>query len=222
VSLDIARKTDAAQPDDLRTNVVSTVFRYLVRLKANLEAVGNQVFFVGKTAGEGQFTPPGFEPRNVRGHDGKFYTITGVSHDALWVNGRQFDTAARANDSAEPLFHSDGTPMTAQPAWNAIPEEYWRPNNPPISLDDVVVPPTKPEPPPPPVKKPYPGDPEFDAVGVALFADYARAGNAPDPQMGRWFGRTIFDWLNDNEPTLDASIKKHRAEWRAILGIPQE
>lgn len=70
-----------------------------------------------------------------------------------------------------------------------------------------------------PVKPPYPGDPVFDAVGVALFADYARAGNAPDPQMGRWFGRVIYDWLSGNVASLEASVAKHRAEWKALLGI---
>ena len=74
--------------------------------------------------------------------------------------------------------------------------------------------------PPPSAMPPYPGDQVFDAVGVVLFADYAEAHNAPDPQMGSWFGRTIYDWLAKVTPTLDASIAKHRAEWRAILGLP--
>jgi hypothetical protein len=60
----------------------------------------------------------------------------------------------------------------------------------------------------------------FDEVGTILFADYANAGQAPNPQMGRWFGRTIYDWLAKNEPTLAASITKHRREWRALLGLP--
>lgn len=68
--------------------------------------------------------------------------------------------------------------------------------------------------PPPPTYPPYPGDPVFDAVGVTLFADYARAGYPPDPQMGRWFGRTIYDWLAQVVVTLDASIAKHQLEWR--------
>lgn len=74
--------------------------------------------------------------------------------------------------------------------------------------------------PQPPVYPPYPGDDVFDAVGVTLFADYATAGQPPNPQMGRWFGRTIYDWLAKNVATLDASIQKHQAEWKAILGIP--
>lgn len=68
---------------------------------------------------------------------------------------------------------------------------------------------------------PYAGDAVFDAVGAALFADYAAAGQAPNIGMGRWFGRTIYDWIAGNTRTLQASIEKHRREWREILGLPQ-
>lgn len=77
---------------------------------------------------------------------------------------------------------------------------------------------------PPPSSKPYPGDEVWDAVGVTLFADYHAAHQAPNPQMGRWFGRTIWDATEGDARgtvlTIDASIKKHRAEWRAVLGLP--
>lgn len=72
--------------------------------------------------------------------------------------------------------------------------------------------------PQPPALPPYPGDPVFDQIGVALFADYAQAGQAPNPGMGRWFGRTVYDYLAGM--TMEASIAKHRAEWRAALGLP--
>lgn len=79
-------------------------------------------------------------------------------------------------------------------------------------------------PPAPPAAKPYPGDPVWDAVGVTLFADYARAGQSPNPQMGRWWGRTIWDATEGDESgkvyTVDESIAKHRKEWCAALGIP--
>lgn len=79
----------------------------------------------------------------------------------------------------------------------------------------------RPAPPPAaPPAPPYPGDAVFDAVGDVLFADYAAAGQAPNPQMGRWFGRTIYDWIAGITKTLDESIAKHRKEWRAILGLP--
>lgn len=72
----------------------------------------------------------------------------------------------------------------------------------------------------PPTAKPYPGDEVFDAVGLVLFLDYTEAGQAPNIGMGRWFGRTIFDWLAGNTKTLQESIDKHRSEWRAALGLP--
>jgi len=74
--------------------------------------------------------------------------------------------------------------------------------------------------PTPPIAPPYPGDQVWDAVGATLFADYAEAGQAPNARMGRWFGRVMYDWLAQHEPTLDASLAKHRAEWRALLGLP--
>lgn len=78
--------------------------------------------------------------------------------------------------------------------------------------------------PQPPAHTPYPGDAVWDAVGVTLFADYARGGQSPNPQMGRWFGRTIWDATEGDAAghvlTVDESIAKHRAEWCALLGIP--
>jgi hypothetical protein len=83
----------------------------------------------------------------------------------------------------------------------------------------AVFPSPPPQPAPPSSVPAYPGDAVFDAVGVVLFADYASAGQAPNPQMGRWFGRTIYDFLSGGL-TLEASIAKHRAEWRSLLGLP--
>ena len=68
------------------------------------------------------------------------------------------------------------------------------------------------------VGSPYPGDEAFDEIGMILWADYAEAGRVPDAQVGRWFGRTINDYLSAGM-TLDASIDKHRAEWRTALGL---
>lgn len=83
-----------------------------------------------------------------------------------------------------------------------------------------TTPPTPPQPP----AKPYPGDGVWDAVGEILFADYAAANQAPNAQMGRWFGRTIWDATEGDESgmvlTIPASIEKHRREWRGILGLP--
>lgn len=77
--------------------------------------------------------------------------------------------------------------------------------------------PTKPQP-PAPVLPPYPGDDVFDQIGVALFADYALAGQPPNPGMGRWIGRVVYDYLAGM--SMSDSIKKHRPEWKAALGLP--
>jgi hypothetical protein len=66
----------------------------------------------------------------------------------------------------------------------------------------------------------YPGDGPFNALAKLILADYARKGEAPNEGVGQWFGRTVYDWAVGNEASLDASIRKHRAEWCAILGIP--
>jgi hypothetical protein len=81
------------------------------------------------------------------------------------------------------------------------------------------VPTPGPGPGPGPGKKPYPGDGAWAPVGDALFADYAAAGQSPNPGMSVWFGRTIWDHVNEGL-TLDQSIAKHRAEWRSVLGLP--
>lgn len=210
MSLEIVRSVNQQYPVLLQQNVNATCYQFVVHVIAALRAAGHQAYHVCKTAGEGQYTPPGFAPRPVKGLDGNIYTITGVSHDALWCDGQQFDTVAQGNDSPDPIG------MPGIPVWNAIPQQHWRPQNPPLVNDGPVPVP----PPPPPQHEPYPGDAAFDALGAALFADYAQAGNAPNAQMGRWFGRTVYDWLAKNEPSLDASIAKHRKEWRALLGLP--
>lgn len=117
--------------------------------------------------------------------------------------------------------HTEGRLPIAQPLVNpltlgVLPEASFAPTVPGCKPPGTEPPPVT----PPPTMPPYPGDPVFDAVGVALFADYAEAGQLPNPEMGRWFGRTIYDWLAKVVPTLDASIAKHRAEWRAVLGLP--
>ena len=206
MSLELARKVNAAHPELLLRNVSATCSQFVDYLIHELRAAGYQAYRICKTAGEGQYTPPGFTPRTVTGLDGKSYVCTGVSHDALWCDGVQFDTIARGNDSPDPIG------VTGEPVWNAIPRQYWRPQNPPLKDDEPV--------PVPPAHEPYPGDAVFDAIGAALFADYAQAHHPPDAQMGRWFGRVVYDWLVKNEVSLEASIAKHRREWRAILGLP--
>lgn len=201
--LEASRQADRENPERLQTNRNVDCFRHTTRVIQLLIAAGVEAAYVGKTSGEGQYTPAVGFPRQVG-----TYTITGVSHDAVWVGAQQFDLIGAGNDGPDPL----GQP--GSPQANEIPAQYHRPNNPPVAYPIAAVESA------PPAHDPYPGDAVFDAVGVVLFADYAEAGQAPNPQMGRWFGRTIYDWLAKHEPTLDASIAKHRKEWRQILGLP--
>lgn len=108
-----------------------------------------------------------------------------------------------------------GLPI-AKPAWSVFTTK--------IEGSGAPVDPNASAPVPAPAHKPYPGDPVWDAVGEALFADYALAKEAPNPQMGRWFGRTIWDATEGDENgkvwTVPDSIKKHRGEWRDTLPRP--
>lgn len=146
MSLEIVRQVAQAHPELLRINRGSTCYQHTAFVVEALQKAGHAASFIGKTAGEGQYTPPGFTPRTVAGLDGKPYIVTGVSHDAIYCDGQQIDTLAKANDGETPIYEADGTPMTAVPVWNAIPREYWRPQNPPIAMTA----PAPPAPTPPP------------------------------------------------------------------------
>ena len=114
-----------------------------------------------------------------------------------------------------------------QPAWSSVggpsPGAWVKPSGSTGGGGGVVVPPpVKPCPDPsahlPKPKPQYPGDAVFDAIGAVLFADYAERPEAPNQGMGRWFGRTIWDHVNEGM-TIGDSIAKHRGEWRAALGL---
>lgn len=217
MSLDICRAENTAHPQHLQTNINSTCYEYLSHVIDRLRAAGRGAYFICKTAGEGQYTPPGFQPRTVTGLDGKPYTCTGVSHDALWCDGKQYDTAARANDSGSPIFNPDGSPMTAEPVWNEIPPEHWRPNNPPLKYG--AAPPQSIPPPTP--SFPYPDEPTTIKVYQdRVKATYAAAGRQfPDPNDSdafRWFTRYAYDCRVMPEPE---SANKHIAELRQALGL---
>lgn len=92
-------------------------YQFMICLLQTLRARGHSAYLVCKTAGEdGQYTPPGFAPRALTGFDGKAYTCTGVSPDAIWCDGVQF------------------TPISPQgvPQWTPIPKACWRHQNPPL------------------------------------------------------------------------------------------
>lgn len=63
----------------------------------------------------------------------------------------------------------------------------------------------------------YPGDVFGAQIGAALFADYAKASNPPNDGMGVWFFRVA--WDASHGLSVQDAIAKHRAEWRAQLGL---
>ncbi|MEY4386603.1 MAG: hypothetical protein RLY20_1886 [Verrucomicrobiota bacterium] len=216
MSLNIVRQVDQQFPALLQQNVAASCYQFVVKVIAALRAQGHQAYHVCKTSGEGQYVPPGFQPRVMKGLDGKDYTITGVSHDALWCDGLQFDTVAQGNDSPDPIG------MPGIPVWNAIPQQYWRPQNPPLVGDGTTP---VPQPPVMPSYEAIGGDSFFRMqIGVPLQADMALAGQALNDGSSVWFSRPIFQILESyakgQTPDTNAIIKRTRNEWRAILGLP--
>jgi hypothetical protein len=82
----------------------------------------------------------------------------------------------------------------------------------PVDPPVVIVPPVV-------VVPPYPGDPVGNLIGLALFADYAEKGEAPNSGMVIWAWRCAWDMAVNRLPP-DVAIKKHRTVWRAALGLP--
>lgn len=113
-------------------NVVKNVFKFTLKVKLALEEEGYKVEFVGKTKGEKQYTPEGFTERVVK-VDGQDFFITGVSHDALYINDWQYDVVSNGNDGAESIGNVAG------PSDLRIPHEYWRKSNPPIKELKLVT-----------------------------------------------------------------------------------
>lgn len=140
MSLEIVRHVHAKYPHLLAENLVSTCNRFKEHVIEHLRAANFLAFSMCKTQGESQYVPPGFVPRDVVGLDSKTYRCTGVSHDAIWCDGKQVDLIASANDEDHPLI-IDGRRVHASPVWHEIPEQYWRPNNPPLRERNTTVPP---------------------------------------------------------------------------------
>ena len=117
--LDASRQAHREAPERLQLNRNVDCFNHTSRVIAILRAQGLPASFVGKTAGEGQYTPPiGFPRAVTHPASGQTFTCTGVSHDAIWVGGAQFDLVANGNDGPEPLG-SPGIPVA-----NEIPDQY--------------------------------------------------------------------------------------------------
>lgn len=207
-----SRQADSENPQRLQTNRNVDCFTHSTRVIEILKAQGLNAAYIGKTAGEGQYTPPSGFPMQVG-----TYTITGVSHDAIWVDGAlQFDLIAAGNDGSEPL----GAPGI--PTANQIPPQYYRPNNPPVAhpIAGSTPPPMPPQTPTYPSYEALGGDSGGMAITRQLEADYKRAGlRGLDGDCGAWQQRVSYDFLTGKVPTVQASIDKHRPEWCEALGI---
>lgn len=176
-------------------------------------------------------------------HDGQAAFVDAAvlalhKHDAKWGHLKkqpnQTNIHLHAEDAALYLSSTAGQSQAVDfigDAGGSNPSIVWGVDMPRYSKSDWLdpdehggtapkLPPVCPVCPPAQTIPGYPGDEPFDAVGRVLFADYAEAGQGPNEGMGRWFGRTIYDWIARVMPTLQASIDKHRAEWRAALGLP--
>lgn len=231
MSLEIARQVHAEYPHLLTTNLGSTCHQYTVHLIALLRSLGHEAYHVCKSPGEGQVVPPGFQPRDVIGLDGKTYRCSGLSHDAIWCDGQQFDTIGSANEYDRPIYRKVGSPfwsfdaadgpqIVAFSVWNEIARDHWRHNNPPLK-DAVTVPVPAPAPKPQaPSPEPYPGDTFFiEQLGTVLAADYAEAGQQLNAGSVVWISRTIWRYVNEGM-TIAQSTATSRKEWRAALGLP--
>lgn len=240
MSLDLAREVNREHPHLLRENTGATCHAFTLKLMVKLKAHGHAVFLMCKSPGEGQYVPPGFRARTVTGLDGKQYVCSGVSHDAIWCDGKQFDTIASANEHDIPIYRKntepfwshdplDGPQITGTPVWTEIHQNHWRPNNPPLKDASVPVPPT--EPPSPPTRFPSYEDLGGDAfgramIGVPLQADYHAAGQQLNDGSTVWSWRTCYSLMaalvQSNGQPIDAAsiVRGHRNEWRRILGLP--
>lgn len=124
--LSCVREVAEIYPWLLNTNTYESCLEFTQRV---LEQLGPEYGHVGKTAGESQSVPRGFQPVDVVGSDGVRYRITGVSHDAIKhrVTGQVIDLLANAsaNSDPDPKIHGPASPI-----WNEIPSQFWRPSNP--------------------------------------------------------------------------------------------
>lgn len=244
MSLELVREVSRENPDLLSTNIGRTCYRHTTLLLEKLRAHGHEAYLMCKSPGEGQYTPPGFAERNVTGLDGRSYRCSGVSHDAIWCDAKQFDTIGAANENDRPIYRRDGDPnwsfdpadgpqIVASPVWNEIAQHHWRANNPPLKDGAPAPQPPAPQPPapqPPAIKIPTYAELGADAffitnIGIPLQADMALKGQALNADSSVWFSRTTYDlmvaMIKAGGPVDPAPIvKKYRNEWRAILGLP--
>lgn len=227
MSIEIVRAEHERHPHHLQTNINSSCFEFAQHVVEMLNAAGHKAYLMCKTSGEGQYTPPAFVPFTFIGSNGQNYLCTGFSHDAIWCDGKQYDTIGAGNDAPQPIYRNaetgvvnfdpaNGPQVLGSPTWNPIPEQYWRPSNPPYKGSSST--------PQPPTVQPYPSEsPDGGWWGqvadVQIAATYARK-NRPypsDQKSLRWIGRIAYD-IRDGL-TKEASLEKHIKELEQELGL---
>lgn len=144
MNLEFVKQVGRDNPTWLPTNIGATCFAHTVELVRRCRAAGGAAFLIVKTDRDGaQYAPPGFVRSTIKGTDGNDYTHTGFSHDAIWLDGVQFDTLTSANHFDRTIYKRQGEPnwsfdptdgpqIVAGPAWESIPAQHWRPHNPPF------------------------------------------------------------------------------------------
>lgn len=194
-------EVDAARPELLRKNTH--------------ESCGQFLYFACLALNNGTHEPWGLLSKERSENGVTWPNDVRTSHDAIIHKGTQevFDIISSAGA---------GSPTT--PSWTGPQPK--RPHNVWTPLSAVPAPgggapkPPQPVPPPAPSYPPYPPtESDVDGAGVALFADFAQAGQPPNPQMFRLAFRVAYSWLTQESASLPASVAKHRAEWRKLLGL---
>jgi hypothetical protein len=245
----IVKRVDQVFPALLETNVGATCFRFIQICKATLEAAGHKVRYVVKTNRDGgQYTPPGFGQRQIKGTDNHLYTMTGVSHDVLYIDDVQRDLIISGNYYDEQIFDA-GKQVRARPKWGeVIPPHEYRAWNPPLPVElESLFAPANPvampiEPPPAPRELEVPG---YDKIGDdAFFVEKVGAfvaeemglpqcrdcgshniANGMNKGSASWIARTVHSMLRSfikhrDTREADAIALKHRNEMRAVLNRP--
>lgn len=178
-----------------------------------------------------------YDLKTERGHGAFVDVVVSTLHakDARWLHLKkkpgQTQVHGHAEDAAIFLSPVDGQSVAVDfigGSGGANPQPGWIVHPPAYSKADGLHPDehglnAKPPASPPCVFPPYP-QPEaaLDGAGIALFVDFAEAQQQPNQAMFRFAFRVAYDWLAKNVDTLDASIAKHRREWRGLLGLKPE
>lgn len=149
------------------------------------------------------------------------------------LNGKRGNPLDISDDAVNFIGEGPGTTPGGQPctvidiiasAGSKDAKPYWGAMSDPVASSGAWVNPNSAPglpTPQPPLYPPYPpNESDVDGAGVALFADFGLALQAPNPAMFRFAFRVAYSWLTKEVPDLPASVAKHRAEWRALLGLP--